>query len=213
MIAQLPLDYNTWVIPVLSNFSRIELSQEEIDLIDHTAHQIANAKRKEKGYLRDTDSLIKRYTTGLGGEMALGKFLGVSIVDTSVGASEDYNIGDLNKIGLDIGVKTVEYPKFPLVHTRPERCEIILIKHRNQHVYKICGLYTPETMILHSSRELVVDEKVRESKTAFYGIPFCKTFKTTEDLKTYCRVMKLADIPSGYGGVEDLIKTGLVTIS
>jgi hypothetical protein len=208
MIAQLPLDYNTWVIPVLSNFSRIELSQEEIELIDHTAYQIANAKLKEKGYLKDAQSLIKRYTTGLGGEMALGKFLGVSIVDTSVGASEDYNVGDLNKIGLDIGVKTVEYPKFPLVHTRPERCEIILIKHRNQHVYKICGLYTPETMMLHSSRELVVDEKVRESKTAFYGIPFCKTFKTTEDLKPYCRVMKLADMPSCLGGVDYLKKAG-----
>ena len=189
MTVELDISYETWVKPVQSNFLRIDLTEEEVSLVHETAEKIANRKREEKGYLYDKDGLIKRWTTGLGGEVALGKHLGIEILDKRVGSSSEFDIGDLKKIGLDIGVKSVEYGKFPLVHVFPQRCEIVLLKHQEKFRYMICGLYTPEIMRLYSSRELVIDAKVRETKTAFYGVPFYKSFKTTEDLTKYCEVV------------------------
>jgi hypothetical protein len=189
VIVELDISYESWVKPVQSNFLRIDLTEEEISLVERTAEKIATKKREEKGYLYDNDGLFKRWTTGLGGEVALGKHLGLKILDDRVGPSNEFDIGDLKRIGLDIGVKSVEYGKFPLVHVFPKRCEIILLKHQSKFRYMLCGLYTPDIMSLYSSRELVVDDKVRESKTAFYGIPFYKSFKTVEDLNKYCGVV------------------------
>lgn len=185
MIVQLDISYDTWVKPVQSNFCRVDLAEKEIFRVQDAAVRISNAKLKEQGYIRDNAGMIKRWTTGLGGEIALGKFLGVEIMDDTVGHSSEYNIGDLKKICLNIGVKSVEYKKFPLVHDHPKRCEIVLIKHPEKYKYMICGLYTPQIMMTYSCRDLVVDENVRLSKTAFYGIPFYKTFKTIDDLKQY----------------------------
>lgn len=182
MVVDLHIDYETWVKPIQSNFSRIELSIEEEALVYTTAHAIADKKKSESGYAVDNKSLIKRWMTGLGGEVALGKYLGVEIIDTNVGESSEFNIGDLSKIGLNIGVKSVEYKKFPLIHTRPTRPEIVLLKHPDRFTYMICGLYLPEIMRRYSSPELVLDPRVRESKTGFYGIPFYKSFSSIEDL-------------------------------
>jgi hypothetical protein len=185
MTISIDISYDTWVKPIRSNFERLELSNEEVELVEYTATKIADAKRIEKGYLTDSGSLVKRWTTGLGGEVALGNYLNQRIMDETVGPSTEYNIGDLKKIGLNIGVKSVEYGKFPLVHVNPVRCEIILIKHPKKYMYMICGLYTPDIMKAYSSRDFVLDERVRETKTGFYGIPLYKKFNNLDDLKNY----------------------------
>lgn len=185
MITTLDLTYDVWVKPVQSNFRCIELDKESIERVECTAEKIADVKRLEQGYLVDKDSLVKRWCTGLGGEVVLGIDLRVTIMDSTVGPSTEYDIGDLKKIGFNIGVKSVEYNKFPLIHSNPKRCEIILLKHPKKYLYMICGIYTPQTMLRFSSRDLVIDPKVRDSKTGFYGIPFYKPFTTLEDLKKY----------------------------
>jgi hypothetical protein len=185
MTISIDISYNSWVKPVQSNFERLELTKEEIELVEYTATKIADAKRIEKGYLVDSGSLTKRWTTGLGGEVVLGNYLNQQIMDQTVGPSTEYDIGDLKKIGLNIGVKSVEYGKFPLVHVNPVRPEIVLIKHPEKYKYMICGLYTPFIMKTYSSRDFVVDERVRDTKSAFYGIPFYKRFNNLNDLKNH----------------------------
>jgi hypothetical protein len=158
----------------------VEIGTGMAERIDELAVGIADRKMTESGYRSDNASLVKRIQTGLYGECALGQMLGVDIIDWSVGDSSEFNVGDLSKIGKDVGVKTVEYWKFPIIHAEPIRPEVIILRHGLR--FLVCGLYTPEVMKTYSSRDFIIDPKVRGSKTAFYGIPFYKSISTIDDI-------------------------------
>lgn len=183
MTALIDLDYSTLVSPIAKNFSKIHLDKSVENNIKDLATNIAKRKKLENGYIKDFNKLEKRFVTGLLGEAALEKLLSVKIIDWEVGESCKYNIGDLNKIGLDCGVKTVEYGKFPLIHIIPVRSEIIIIKHPIELKFMICGLYKKEILSKYQSKDLIIDPNVRETKTCFFGIPFGKIFKNLEELK------------------------------
>lgn len=170
------ISYDTFVKPVISNLDVVEVSESE-DL-NELAEQIVNAKHYE--YIRDKRSLTKRILNGLYGELALEKYLGCKIIDWQVGDSSTFNHGDLKD--LDVGVKTVEYGKFPIIHLNPSRPEIILLKHELR--FLICGLYTIDVMSRFHTRDFIIDPNVRETKTAFYGIPFYRSFKNLDQLKS-----------------------------
>lgn len=169
------ISYETFVKPVIGNLDVVEVS--ESDDLNELAEQIVNAKQYE--YVKDKRSLTKRILNGLYGELALEKYLGCKIIDWQVGDSSTFNHGDLSD--LDVGVKTVEYGKFPIIHLNPVRPEIILLKHELR--FLVCGLYTVDVMNKFQSRDFILDPNVRKSKTAFYGIPFYRSFKSISDLR------------------------------
>ena len=183
MVAQIELNYQTLVSPIVKNLPKVYLDESIEIKVKNLATLIAERKKQEKGYKGDFNKLEKRYTTGLLREAALEKLLGVEIIDWEVGDSSKYDVEDFNKIGLNCGVKTVEYGKFPLIQVVPVRDEIIVIKHPTELKFIICGLYKKDILEKYQSRELVLDLGVRETKTAFYGIPFGLIIKTVDDLK------------------------------
>lgn len=128
---------------------------------------LTKLRSQEKAHQVDNQKEIKRNITGQMGELAVEKYLGIQFVDWSVGNSEKYNVPD---IGIkNVGVKTVEYGKMPVVLKNPGYPEIICVRKENT-VY-IAGLATPEILMKYQDDNLILDENLRKRnvKTGFYG--------------------------------------------
>ena len=63
--------------------------------------------------------------TGLLGELALEYTLGIKFIDWSIGKSADYHIPDIP--GYKVGIKTVEYGKFPIIFKKNYYPQIICV--------------------------------------------------------------------------------------
>ena len=73
------------IYPYIKNFVEIHFTQEEIDKVLGLAMQIASHKINEQHHMKDNNNEIKRFFTGLIGEMAVEKLFNISIIDWSVG--------------------------------------------------------------------------------------------------------------------------------
>lgn len=180
------INYENYVKPFSSNFIHIEISEKEAEKIESHVTELIKRKANEIHHLNDNKSHFKRYYTGTLGEFALEKFLGIDgIVDWTIGNSADYHSPDLKKLGLNVGIKTVEYGLFPIIFKINYSSEIIMIRWKERHVY-ICGLATKDVLNKHQTTDLIMDKKIltRGSKTAFYGFQHLKKFNDIKSLKS-----------------------------
>lgn len=166
-------EYKQFVVPCApptGSNRRIIVPEEKLRRIQLLAERIAAAKSVEHHHQIDGVSEYKRQYTGLLGEAALEEFFGIDIIDYSVGDSRKYNVADLKKIGLDIGVKTVETWKFPIVHKVPCRPELICVKRKENEVV-FFGYASREVLETYQTDAFILDEnlKRRGTKAAFYG--------------------------------------------
>ncbi len=152
-------------------YVKIVVSQHKIKILKNFVEDVINEKRKERHHKIDNFHEYKRFYTGTLGELAIEEYLGISFVDFSIGDSSFYNKADLNKLRVNIGVKTVEYGKFPIVSKNPVRPEIINVKYNNNTVY-ICGIATINTLLAYQNDDLILSSKLRARnvKTGFEGI-------------------------------------------
>jgi hypothetical protein len=179
------ITYQTHIIPFSKEFILVKLEDIDVQKIDAFVNKIIERKKKESHHFIDKNSHYKRYYTGILGELALEKFFGINgIVDWSIGDSKDYHVPDLKKLGLNIGIKTVEYGAFPVIFKKNYSNEIILIRWKDKHVY-ICGLATQDVLNKFQSEDLILDKKlkIKGTKTGFYGFEHLKKFSSLEELK------------------------------
>lgn len=177
--------YKNSVTPYSSSFVLIELSDEEVQRIDDFCERVIDHKRKESHYAVDSRSMHKRFYTGTAGELALEKLLDLpGIANWTIGLSKDYNTPDLSDVGLDVGVKTVNFNTFPLVKKNSEYPEIICILWKRKHVY-VCGIASPHVLNLYQDDNLILDKRLRSRgvKSGFYGFKHLKPFKNINQLK------------------------------
>lgn len=163
-------------------FIKIQLTKEEISKINEIVNTVVPAKKTESHHIVDGNNEYKRFTTGYFGEMAIEKLLNIKFVRYSSGHSNIYNNPDISS--LKIGVKTVEYGKFPIIFKKNKEPQIICVKYNNNTVY-ICGLATTHILNKYQSDDLILSPllKARGTKTGFYGFEFLKPFKNLEELK------------------------------
>jgi hypothetical protein len=168
------LNFDDVVNPLIDKFIVIQFFEDEIVHIRNFAKNIPQQKLKEKHYRIDDDSLEKRFFTGFLGELAVNLLLGNLSLDLTIGDSKDFNVPDLPK--LNIGIKTVEWGKFPIVSKNPKTSEIINIVRGN--TVFICGIATVDNLKKNSSDDLVLSRKLvqRNVKTGFYGFNELKFF-------------------------------------
>jgi hypothetical protein len=171
--------------PSIDSGRRIILPEEKIDRIRQLATEIANAKVTEAHHRIDGGNEFKRQFTGLLGEASLEEFLGIDIVDYSIGDSNNYDVADLNRSGLDIGVKTVEDWKFPIVHKNPIRPELICIKRDNNEVL-FFGYASVDTLRKYQTDEFILDRRLRQrgTKASFYGFSELIPINSFEELQS-----------------------------
>ena len=184
-------EYRRYVVPYAPNINsnrRIIIPEYKVEKVRALAEKIASAKVSEEHHKIDGTSEFKRQYTGLLGEAALEEFFGIDIIDYSVGNSNDYNVADLRKIGLDIGVKTVEIWKFPIVHKRPYRPELICVKRKENEVV-FFGYANMEVLERYQTDDFILDERLKQrgTKSAFYGFSELIEIDSLKTLKAVYR--------------------------
>jgi hypothetical protein len=163
--------YETHIRPYSDRFVRIKLSNNEIKKAFKWALEMTEAKDIEMTIARDNASAFKRLANGMIGEMAIEKFFQTTFIDWTIGQSKDYSRPDLISIGHSIGVKTVEYGKFPVIPKINYYPQIINIYRAGDQVCFICGLASPEVLNSFQTTDLIVSNSLKRkgTKTAFYG--------------------------------------------
>lgn len=147
--------------------------------------RMAEAKAKEIHHQKDGYNEEKRIMTGLLGELALEHILGIKIIDWSIGKSKDYHTPDIP--GYKVGIKTVEYGKFPIIFKKNYYPQIIcVVKKDNKAVY-ICGLGEVDVLNKYQDDDLVLSPNLRArgTKTGFYGLDKLKPVHSIDDISIY----------------------------
>lgn len=188
--------YDEHIEPYSSNFILIEMTDDECKKINDFVNKLILVKKQEVHHQIDDISEFKRFYNGTLGEFALEKFLKTKgIINWTIGNSAFYNVSDLKNIGVDVGVKTVEYGLFPIIFKTNDKPEIINIAWKQKYVY-ICGIATPEILNQYQSIDLVMDMNLRNrgTKTGFYG------FNKLEPL------LNLDSLKEKYGNEEETLR-------
>jgi len=163
-------EYNQLVTPFAEGKPRIVVSDEMIAKIRKLVEAIIERKRGEAHHRIDYNNEYKRFYTGLLGEAALEQFLGIKIIDWSVGDSSVFNEADLKNSGLDIGIKTVEAWKFPVIHKQVKRPELINVKLDDKTVV-FFGYASMSVLRNNQDDNFIISPllRARGTKTGFYG--------------------------------------------
>ena len=165
-------------------FVEAVLTEDQIKKLDDFAKRISVAKLSEDEHKIDNGSETVRWSTGIGGEIAVGNFLGMDFADLTIGKTSEYEVSDLIKLKLHVGVKTSEKYKFPIIKNYSKEPEIICIK-KNKNTFIICGLAMPNILNTYQDDKYIISEglKAKGTKTAFYGFRHLKPFSSYEELK------------------------------
>lgn len=179
-------EYNELVTPYAQGKPRITVEPATICKINDLVKEIIQRKKFETHHLIDDKNEYKRFFTGLLGEAALEQFLGVDIIDWSIGDSSIYNEADLKKSGFNIGIKTVEAWKFPVVHKHVIRPELINVKLDDKTIV-FFGYASKKSLESKQDDKFILSPLLRSrgTKSAFFG------FSEIIPIKDYSHLMKI----------------------
>jgi hypothetical protein len=146
------------------------MTKAEIDKSFDWAYAMRDAKQDQLPWLKSTNA-IKRFSNGMLGEMAVEKFLGIQFIDWTIGDLEKYQVPDMLNLGFDVGIKTVEHGKFPIILKENTYAQIINIYRSSDKTCFVCGLATKEILNQYQCEDLIIAPslKVKGVKTCFYG--------------------------------------------
>jgi hypothetical protein len=180
-------NFTDFFLPTEHQYPTLRMTSETELKVKNFAKKIAKAKANEPIHQVDNGSEYKRWMTGFSGELAVEALLKHSFVNWNIGDSADFNVSDLTPLGLNIGIKTVEFGKFPVIHKKSTRPEIIVIKQDLK--YYICGLALVKTLNQYQDDELILSPKLRarNKKSGFYGFDKLIPFRTIEELRSIIR--------------------------
>ncbi|MFW6028901.1 MAG: hypothetical protein ACOCRO_01465 [Halanaerobiales bacterium] len=180
MYHQLSNDFRKYVIPYENSFTTVKVPECKIKRIHNLANNIAKLKLQEKKV--DTKNLSNRFYTGLLGEAAIEEITGLNVIEWTVGHSTKYDKPDLHNAGYNVGVKTVNYGLFPVVHKRPMWPEIINFIKNDKEVM-VCGIAPLDSLILKQNDSYILSDFLRRkgNKTAFYGFSDILSFSNYKE--------------------------------
>jgi hypothetical protein len=162
----------------------ITVNPNKVIKLKNFVNLLIKEKQKETHHQIDKYQEYKRFYTGLLGEAALEELLNINIIDWEIGDSRNYNKADLSKQNLNIGIKTVEYGKFPIIHKNSIRPEIINVKINDTDIF-ICGLASIKVLLEYQEEHLILSPFLKEkgTKTGFYGFNKLIKFNNLNELK------------------------------
>jgi hypothetical protein len=155
------------------------------------------AKSKEGRFKIDHDRMVKRALTGFLGEACMEELLGVPVLDRDssgrilVGESYTFRKADLSSTGLDVGIKTVEWGKFPVIKRNVKRAQVInfMIGERTF----LAGGYASMPILRHYQKsDFILNKNLRNKrlnngqleKIAFWGLHQLVPITDLESLRT-----------------------------
>lgn len=178
------IDFEEYFNPYIKNFIEVDIPEDKVKKIKLLAIKIANYKSREPHHIRDGGQEIKRWTTGLIGESAIEELLGVEIIDWTTGDSRLYNIPDMDKSNIKVGIKTVEIGKFPVIFKKNIYPQIINVKLSDNKVL-VCGYASTINLNEYQSDDLILSDNLRKRdvKTGYFGFDKLIKFSNIEELK------------------------------
>ena len=183
---------------------RTELAEVTVpqDLHDEILYEFIprwkSAKLKEGRFQMDHDRMTNRALTGFLGEAAVEVLLGTPVLDRGpdgrivVEDSRKFHAADLSKTGLDVGVKTVEWGKFPVVKRNVKRPQMIGFK-MDERTFLIGGYASMKVLREHQSSVYVINDNLRNKRTwdgqiekiSFWGFHKLQQVRSLEDLRKH----------------------------
>ena len=180
------ITYEEYVVKFSQNFRCVKIDTEYASKIYDFASKVVSEKLKEAHHKRDSHQEIKRFFTGFLGEAALEKLLKIDIIDWSIGTSKKYHNPDIP--GYNVGIKTVERNKFPIIFKKNSYPQIICVKSNvDDTAVFVCGLATPDVLNTYQDDNLILDSNLRArgTKTGFYGFECLIPITSLVDLSAY----------------------------
>lgn len=162
------IDYAKYVIPFKKQFIEIKITDIEYNNLNNFSYQIASQKNEEH-FKNDNEKISKRFLTGLLGERAVEIFCGLNIIDYIVGDAKDFNVPDIKD--LNLGVKSAEWGKFPVIFKRNDYPQIITLVDHSKKIVYLCGYASTFMLNEFQSDELILSNKLKErgTKTGYYN--------------------------------------------
>ena len=183
--------YKNDVDPYAKGFTIVKIDPGYVERIYDLVNDIVERKATEEHHKIDNQSEFKRFTTGFLGEAAIEKLFGINVIDWSIGDSKSYHVPDVP--GYSVGIKTVEYGKFPIIFKNNYYPQIMCIRSiKEENVVAVCGLATKDILNTYQDDDLILDANLRArgTKTGFYGFGFLKPVNTILDIKEYKKVKR-----------------------
>ena len=167
--------------PLMDEFIHIKIPASKMERIENFIIDLINEKKKEKAHQLNGSNEEKRWRTGLSGEAALEEYLGIDIINWTVGKSSKYSKPDISKLG--IGIKNSQWGNFPLIYKDNEYPQIICIQIGYDEVL-ICGIASPEVLNTYQDDDLVLDWRARYygGKTGFYGFKYLESINSLKEI-------------------------------
>ncbi len=178
--------YEEYVVKHADSYKSMKICDDYYQKIVEFASQVCARKLSETHHRTDNRSELKRFTTGLVGEAALEGLLGIKIIDWTIGESSFYHHPDIP--GYNVGIKTVERNKFPIIFKKNTYPQIICIRSiQTPNAVFVCGLASTSVLNKYQSDDLIVDPylRARGTKTGFYGFEHLIPINGIADLAEY----------------------------
>lgn len=162
------INYKDCVHPFSKNFIKVAVPKKKRDKIKEFIVELVKEKRKENHHKVDPMNELKRHYTGYLGEAAVEEYLKIKIINWEIGYSRQFAYPDIKE--KKVGIKTVEYGKFPVIYKKNYYPQIINIRGNSKVVY-ICGIASVDILNSFQSKELILSPYLRKRgvKTGFYG--------------------------------------------
>ena len=174
------------ITPIIETAVKIEIEEAFQKRIMAFVEELIKVKKKEDHHKKDNQQEVKRFSTGYLGEAALEKLFSLPIIDWTIGNSSTYHVPDIP--GYSVGIKTVEYGKFPIIFKRNNYPQIICVADPAHYgTVFVCGLGTVDVLNTYQSDDLILDPKLRArgTKTGFYGFDHLVPIESLNDIEPY----------------------------
>ncbi len=172
--------------PYLLSTPIVTLTPEEVKKVNDFCEEMREKKLEEVLYQKDNGSMVSRFSTGFTGEFAANKFLGLDTMSFEIGLSKKFDKADLG--GLECGVKTCEVDKFHVVHKKPLRPELIVVR-MDEFTFRILGYASIQVLKDYQDDSLILSPKLQAkgSKTGFYGYEHVIPIFNLQELEKLCK--------------------------
>lgn len=174
------------VSPIIKTALKVDIDKHLQQRIYDFVNELVKSKKKESHHKYDNRQEIKRFSTGFLGEAALEKAFNINIIDWRINESALFHVPDVP--GYSVGIKTVEYGKFPIIFKKNDYPQIIcILDNQNRETVYICGLGTVDVLNTYQSDDLILDHNLRKrgTKTGFYGFDHLIHISSIQDLELY----------------------------
>ena len=178
--------FDDCVSPIIETALKVDIDEAFQKQIYAFVEELVKSKKRELHHKYDNHQEIKRFSTGFLGEAALEKLFNIRIIDWSIDESALYHTPDIP--GYSVGIKTVEYGKFPIIFKKNNYPQIIcILDNQNRRTVYVCGLGTVDVLNTYQSDDLILDNNLRKrgTKTGFYGFEHLIHISSIQDLESY----------------------------